>query len=109
MTQISAAELSAWLAASDEPKPVLLDVREPWEFHTCRLPASLHVPMRTLPARINELERDADTVVICHHGARSMQVGYFLEHQGFTRVHNLAGGVDDGARPVDPPKPAYYN
>ena len=107
MTQISPAELSAWLAPSDEPKPVLLDVREPWECHTCRLPDSLHVPMRTLPARINELEPDADTVVICHHGARSMQVGYFLEHQGFTRVHNLAGGVDAWARTVDPAMPVY--
>jgi rhodanese-related sulfurtransferase len=107
MTQISPAELSAWLAAPAMPKPVLLDVREPWEFHTCRLPDSLHVPMRALPARINELEPDADTVVICHHGARSMRVAYFLEHQGFTRVHNLAGGVDAWARTVDPAMPVY--
>jgi rhodanese-related sulfurtransferase len=107
MTQISPAELSAWLAARDAPKPVLLDVREPWEFHTCRLPDSMLVPMRAIPARVAELDPASDTVVICHHGMRSMQVAYFLEHQGFTRVHNLAGGVDAWARTVDPAMPVY--
>lgn len=107
MRQITPAELSAWLAAPEARKPVLLDVREPWEFQTCRLPDSLLVPLRTLPARIAELEPDADTVVICHHGARSMQAAYFLEHHGFTRVHNLAGGVDAWARTVDPAMPVY--
>ena len=107
MTQISAVELSAWLGAPDAPKPVLLDVREPWEFRACRLPDSLHVPMRAIPARIAELDPGTDTVVICHHGARSMQVAYFLEYQGFTKVHNLTGGVDAWARTVDPAMPVY--
>ena len=107
MTQISPVELSAWLAAQDAPKPVLLDVREPWEFRTCRLPDSLHVPMRAIPARISELDPGSDTVVICHHGVRSMQVAYFLEHYGFTKVHNLTGGVNAWARTVDPAMPVY--
>jgi rhodanese-related sulfurtransferase len=46
-------------------------------------------------------------VVICHHGGRSLQVGLFLEKQGFARVHNLAGGVDAWARTVDPAVPVY--
>ena len=107
MTQISPAELSAWLAARDAPKPVLLDVREPWEFRTCRLPDSMLVPMRAIPARVAELDPASDTVVICHHGMRSMQVAYFLEHQGFRKVHNLTGGVDAWARSVDPAMPVY--
>ena len=107
MTQISPVELSDWLTAPDAPKPVLLDVREPWEFHTCRLPDSMLVPMRTIPARLAELDPASDTVVICHHGARSMRVAYFLEYQGFTKVHNLTGGVDAWARTVDRTMPVY--
>ena len=49
----------------------------------------------------------AETVVICHHGGRSMQVAMFLEKQGFKRVHNLAGGLDAWARSVDPSMPTY--
>ena len=36
MQTMTAPELAAWLADPDRPKPVLLDVREPWEVETCR-------------------------------------------------------------------------
>jgi rhodanese-related sulfurtransferase len=105
--QISAPELAGWLADAGRSKPVLLDVREPWEHQTCRIEGSLLVPMGEVPARAGELDPDADIVVICHHGGRSMQVALFLGKQGFARVHNLAGGVDAWARSVDPSMPTY--
>jgi rhodanese-related sulfurtransferase len=86
---------------------VLLDVREPWEFQTCSIAGSRHLPMREVPARKDELDPDAEVVVICHHGGRSMQVAVFLEKNGFARVHNLAGGVDAWAKTVDPSMPVY--
>jgi rhodanese-related sulfurtransferase len=107
MTQISPTELRAWLADPSRPKPQLLDVREPWEFRTCRIEDSLPMPMREIPARIAELDPGVDTVVICHHGARSMHAAYFLERQGFESIYNLAGGVDGWARTVDPAMPVY--
>jgi rhodanese-related sulfurtransferase len=107
MKQITPSELRTWLADDGKAKPVLLDVREPWEFQTCRLEESLLIPMREIPARMVELDLEADTVVICHYGMRSMQVAYFLHRQGFARVHNLAGGVDAWARTVDPAMTVY--
>jgi rhodanese-related sulfurtransferase len=65
------AELAAWLSDPARGKPLLLDVREPWEFQTCRIPDSMLVPMRELPARLAEIDPASDVVVICHHGARS--------------------------------------
>jgi rhodanese-related sulfurtransferase len=85
----------------------LLDVREPWELEACRIPDTIHVPMREIPARLSELNAEADTVVICHHGVRSMRVAQFLEQQRFARVYNLTGGVDAWARTVDPAMPTY--
>jgi rhodanese-related sulfurtransferase len=63
--------------------------------------------MRALPARTMELARDAEIVMICHHGARSFQAGLFLEQQGFAKVINLQGGVAAWARDVDPAMPTY--
>jgi rhodanese-related sulfurtransferase len=104
---IAPAELAKWLADKSRATPVLLDVREPWEFQTCSIPGSIHIPMGEVPARAQELDPAAETVVICHHGGRSMQVALFLEKNGFGSTHNLTGGVDSWARTVDPSMPVY--
>ena len=117
MQQLSATQLADWLAASSSApesgaggwrqRPLLLDVREPWEFELCHLDGSRLLPMQSLAARINELPADADIVVICHHGVRSRQVGGFLERQGFSSIYNLSGGVDAWANDVDPAMHKY--
>lgn len=101
MQQISPRQLHDWLQDGSRNKPVLLDVREQWEFDACRIPGSKHMPMRTIPVRYAELDPNADIVVICHHGARSFQVAMFLEHQGISGVINLQGGIAAWARDVD--------
>ena len=107
MKQITPAELAAWLGDKQRAQPVLLDVREAWEFQTCSIAGSRLVPMGEIAARKDELDAQAETVVICHHGGRSMQVAMFLEKSGFARLHNLAGGVDAWARTVDTSMPVY--
>jgi rhodanese-related sulfurtransferase len=107
MKNITPSELKAWLDDGARERPNLLDVREPWEVAICVLQGSQHVPMRTIPGRLAELDRDVPTIVICHHGGRSLQVARFLEHQGFDRVYNLAGGVHAWAQTVDPAMPVY--
>jgi rhodanese-related sulfurtransferase len=107
MTQITPQSLQQWLADEGRKPPVLLDVREPWEYQTCRIDGSVLAPMNTIPARVQELDRGADTVVICHHGARSYQVGMFLERNGFSNLYNLQGGVNAWADQVEPTMPRY--
>lgn len=107
MQQLSATQLKAWLDDASRDKPTLLDVREPWELDVCRLPGARPMPMRAVPARYPELARDAEVVIVCHHGARSYQVAMFLEYQGFSRVYNLQGGLAAWAREVDPTMPTY--
>ncbi|HEU4350288.1 MAG TPA: rhodanese-like domain-containing protein [Burkholderiales bacterium] len=107
MSQITAGQLAAWLADAERDKPLLLDVREPWEWETARIEGSHHVPMRELPARLGEIDPDREVVAICHHGGRSQQVAMFLEKNGFSKVHNLQGGVDAWSRTVDSAVPLY--
>ena len=107
VANIAPAALSAWLKDPARNRPVLLDVREPWEYQTVRLEKSILIPLGEIPARFGELETNAEIVVICHHGGRSMQAAMFLEKQGYGGVHNLAGGIDAWARQVDPALPVY--
>jgi len=107
MERITPGELAAWLGDERRAKPVLLDVREPWEFEKARIEGATLIPMRELPSRIGQIDEDREVVAICHHGGRSMQVAMFLEKQGFKRVHNLVGGIDAWSRTVDPAVPLY--
>jgi rhodanese-related sulfurtransferase len=83
---ITASALKRRLEAGD--RPVLLDVREPWEFKLARIEGSKLVPMSQLEERFTELDPAAETVVICHHVTQA------LERAGFERVINLEGGLD---------------
>lgn len=85
----------------------LLDVREPWEYELCKLPGSLLVPLGQLHTQLDHLDRDQETIVICHHGIRSRQAGMYLERYGFKKVINLSGGVDAWAREIDPEMSIY--
>lgn len=107
MQNITAPELAIWLADETRAKPVLLDVREPWEFQTCHIEGALPMPMQTVPERMQELDEDAPIVCICHHGARSMAVAAFLERQGYKQTINLDGGVHAWALQVDNGMPTY--
>jgi rhodanese-related sulfurtransferase len=107
MRQITAGELAAWIADPARARRAAAGVREPWEHQTCRIDGSVLMPMAEVPQRAGELDANADIVVICHHGGRSMRVALYLAGQGYGRVHNLDGGVDAWARTVDPSMPQY--
>ena len=107
MHSVTASELAELLANDELEVPFLLDVREPWEFRICHIDGSMSMPMNTVPGRLSELNTEQPIVCICHHGLRSMDVGLFLERQGFSRVINLSGGVDAWALQVDTTMPTY--
>jgi rhodanese-related sulfurtransferase len=107
MKEIKPPQLAAWLADAGREKPLLLDVREPWEFERARIAGAELVPMREIAARLDEIDPARPIVAICHHGGRSLQVAIFLEKNGYHDVHNLAGGVDAWSRTVDPAVPLY--
>jgi rhodanese-related sulfurtransferase len=107
MQTLTAPELAAWLADTSRAKPVLLDVREPWEFAACHIEGAVPIPMNSIPERLQELDEEDPIVCICHHGARSLSVAAFLERNGFNQVINLTGGVHAWALQVDPAMPTY--
>ncbi len=80
---------------------VVLDIRDNWETALARLDNAVHIPMEEIEHRREELDAKAETVVYCHHGVRSAAVADFLARNGFSKVWNLEGGIDQWARKVD--------
>jgi rhodanese-related sulfurtransferase len=105
MRHFSPPKLKSYL--DNGKQPLLLDVREPWEFEICQIENSSNIPMRQILQQSATLSKNQEIVLICHHGIRSRQVGYFLESAGFTNLINLTGGVEAWAREVDPNMPTY--
>ena len=109
MQQVMPSQLADWARAQAQ-RPVLLDVREGWEVQTASARAAeldfVHMPMQTIPARLNELERGRPIACLCHHGGRSMQVAHFLASHGF-EVVNVSGGIHAWSAQVDPSVPVY--
>jgi len=105
MNDITVEELARWRESGKTF--ILLDVREPDELESAALPGVLHIPMRDVPARAGEIDREADIAVICHMGGRSARVAQFLRSQGYSNVVNVEGGIDAYSERVDDSVPRY--
>ena len=88
---------------------LLLDVRESDEYELAKIAGSVLLPMSELRDRIEELDahRERHIVVHCHHGGRSARVTQYLRDSGFQNVQNMAGGIDQWSRDIDPSVPRY--
>lgn len=116
MNSIRPAQLQTWLQQAQAQAtqgflPLVLDVREPWECQTAAVrPEGFELrqmPLRSVPARHLELDRQQPLACLCHHGVRSAQVAQFLLSAGFTRVVNIDGGIHAWSQELDPSVPQY--
>jgi rhodanese-related sulfurtransferase len=113
--QIRPAAFAQWLHSHTSAAPLVLDVRETWEFQTAAVrpydgaPAFdvLSMPMQEIPQRLAELPTTRPIACLCHHGMRSQRVAQFLLGNGFEQVANIAGGIDAWAVEADPNVPRY--
>lgn len=105
ITLVTAAEAARCLAAPTPP--ALLDVREPWELATAAIAGAIAIPLAQLPARLGELDPARPTIVVCHHGVRSLHACHFLAQAGFAQLANLSGGIEAWSLEVDPTVARY--
>ncbi len=102
---ITVDEVKARLDAGDNL--LILDVREPQEWAISAIPGTLRIPKGEVLARLDELPTDHDIVVHCRTGIRSADVIRVLQERGYTRLYNMAGGINAWARRIDPTLPVY--
>lgn len=98
--EVSAGETAE--AVQNDPKTLILDVREPGEWAEGHIPGALHVPRGMLEAKAdleyaNREARLADRsqpiTVHCASGARSALAADVLQQMGFTNVRSMLGGI----------------
>lgn len=97
---LSPVELAGRLRAPE--KVQLVDVREPWEWGIAHLPEARLVPMDQVHSLVSVLDPARETVLYCHHGARSLAAAQHLVSAGFSRVAHLDGGIERWSVEVDP-------
>jgi len=92
-TDITAEELKERLNRGETP--IIIDVREDWEYQETNIAGSRLIPLGTLPQRLDDLEeyKDQEVIVHCRSGARSANAKAFLQQQGFSNVRNMLGGM----------------
>ena len=103
--EVSAEELAGSLRS--DTAPLVVDVREPQEWRICHIEPSVLIPLGTLEAHLEELDRGRAIVTVCHHGVRSLRAVERLRAAGFQRVRSLRGGVEQWAERIDPTMPRY--
>jgi adenylyltransferase/sulfurtransferase len=86
---------------------VLVDVRNPDEFEICVIDGSVKLPLPELPQRFQELPKDKLVVLHCKSGGRSGRALKFLQSQGYSKVKNVAGGINAWAERIDTNVPQY--
>ena len=106
MEEITATELKQRLDRGDDLQ--IIDVREPNEYETARIPGSTLIPLGQVVGRAAEIDPNRETVVHCKGGVRSAKAIEALRSAGFEgRLVNLKGGITAWSNEVDPSVPKY--
>jgi len=95
---IQPVELNELLISGNGNRPVVVDVREPWEYRQGHVPGAILMPLGQLAARLGELDLEHPVAVICETGNRSQSASALLGQKGFKTVYNVLGGTTKWAR-----------
>ncbi len=88
---IQPPELQALLES--DPSPIVIDVRESWEFASGHVPGARLISLGEFSKRYSELDPHQPIALICASGSRSQSAAALLGQKGFETVYNVVGGT----------------
>jgi len=112
VASVDVTTASQLLDGADEPRPLLIDVRERDEFAALRVEGAVLLPLSSFADTYEQLPRDRPLLMMCAAGKRSLAAADHLTRHGFPDVTNVTGGIiawraaglpvrDDAVRPGD--------
>ncbi|NLW16136.1 MAG: rhodanese-like domain-containing protein [Firmicutes bacterium] len=97
--EIKSSELQDYLARATVA-PVLLDVRESYQYNQGHIAGAVNIPLKSLEQALEDLDPQRATVTICHSGRKARRAAALLAQHGFTQVGVLLGGMDGWEGPI---------
>ena len=98
--EISVYELDSILRKGKTP--LILDVREEHEVKIAKIEGTIHIPMKEVENRLDELDSNGEIIVHCKSGARSAKICKLLIKHKYKDVKNLKGGILEWSKNIDP-------
>ncbi|WP_078549484.1 rhodanese-like domain-containing protein [Litchfieldia alkalitelluris] len=90
---ISTTELAQKLEDESSSNTIFVDVREPHEFEAGHIKEMKNIPLSTLKTDYKSLSKDAEIVLFCRSGKRSLQAANILKDYGYSNVVSVNGGI----------------
>ena len=87
---ITAGELQAKVEAEEVLN--IIDVREDFEVANGMIPNAIHIPMNTIPEKLDVFDSEQTYYIVCAGGVRSENVCHYLIGNGIQAV-NMEGGM----------------
>jgi len=82
------------LAYQKAEKPMLIDVREFFEYKKSRLKDAVNIPSSGhLESATDSIDKNSDLFFYCTSGFRSKRVAKFFYDKGFLKTYSLDGGI----------------
>lgn len=71
----------------------IIDVREEWEQPKVAALKAINIPLQTIPANLDKIDKSKKVVIFCQHGVRSLHAIDYLKQHGYNNLLNLTGGI----------------
>ena len=94
LEKVSHLDVSGLNTALSDNNLQIIDVRSPEEWSHGHLPGARHIPLASLPDRLDEIDRSKPVVLQCRGGGRSAIATSLVMSRGITNASNLEGGYD---------------
>lgn len=88
---------NAKIILKNDKECILLDVRSPQEYKENHLDGSINIPVYDISKKIEEIvpNKEKQIIVYCQSGNRSRKAIEILNKKGYTKLYNIAGGLDN--------------
>lgn len=91
LKHLAAADFQKRMRESENP--IVIDVRQPYEFQTGHIPDAVNIPLSQLKSHLNNISKDREILLYCRSGMRSRQAARILGKNGYKHLSHLQGGI----------------